>query len=1700
MRTIRYLDGLTNIYLSDSDLSQHALNELAQNLSQDALQVALNELSATEDAAASIDDDAAHFRPTALHCSGDGSTEKDNSSLRLLYSLKDDNDSGATSTRLSLSQYPLGESSLAANTTAAGQSTRSLSQYPLTDLSTGPTNKSSSLSADRECSSDMAMCRTRPGTVMERPETDGHNDQDEFAPPIIKPAQSGQHLTVKTTAAADLTRSTVFDNSIKFQHGMQSLNIGDSLLYTEKVPVTSSTPAVVTVRQSTQPSISEPTFLPLKSDTSHMLSKQEWSLSKVPVAEYVSADDRAKLLGSGHDLNKLVTGDNDGLEKSSNGDSRPSLDLPPRLSLEKTDETLQYADARPVQGTELMHTEDRIVSLEHISESRSNRSSGSLEQFTFDPSTDTSIWSSTRTSVDNNVVMAAVADRCGSAASYQSKTSGNMADNQQLATNSSHASVTADASWSQFQQAVLDMRGPSPKDVLRQLVPSAGNMPLINLTRENASLDLYSGKASGQKGFDSLASSTSSGVHQQSGTDSMLMYDGRDRMSHGSDGSDERQSVKSTGSSVDLAMTSSKLFTEENSSGGQRPSERGTKEFVGFQALVPTDLSNNTMEVSDRDSQVTSNQSSLHRLSTGSNQQDDIDLIPVKPTTAEKERFERDQAQWTSSFDHLLQPSSKPGDDKAALTTSSHRLEEQSSLAFIKSSHSSSGSQEFVREYAATFSNVLEMPSLSGSESSTLRTSSKESLLATLSNRPVDSQSTDHPKTQEIEQPKLTTAPMPSVPSDINSQPLFDIVRPINVLQQPLSSNYLPPTSGQQSLAVAAAAATEALDRCETLSDRVAQILANSDSPQSDSSKPMVHDYDAGSDVDSDVERITGEYRAILQGVSAKLTGSNADSVDNIWKMTDEAVKGVSETDIVIDVTPATNKQPGLTTTLYSSSGLPQMFVEPSSGSDTEDALDRDVKRILAKYGRHLSSDDEASQPPPLLPKGRLSPAGSAEDTDDTLSHRVQTLLLKSADLGSTQGTSVISHSLPAYMYDDPSHSMTLPVDLVSTTSSLDTLPTSEQQLLPARPPAAAGTVLSSITAISPANSNSHRSESKATSIDSLHRKVSEILTTSAHLDDSSPLSAESRTTSRASSVDYRALQHDLMELENNLETLKGDGDDKQFSSPSSYAQTSYVTPATSTVTSEYSTPKKYTWDHGADIGVNDEGLFICAQEMPRHLPKEPRRGPEVRRSPPKVYYSSIPLSPLLTHGVVPMNVALDILHGPENMDQSQGMLTAMNESRASKDTSGVMTRDSSMSKNDQSKAKSISGIMKSDCNMSNRESGILKRDSSLLKPGSSPSRKDSTVDQSEYSPARRQLDFERRRDGRTTTDASWSRRLSPPPHPSRHQDIVREHIYADENRDDYQHSSYRPSDVQQTEQPRHLTDSYSTRGVDDLSRPLATERNIPATRVLERKDEPYTEAPSTRGYQQSHSYTMEQYPMEQGSELDNYALDSAEDEEVHSLENGLGSDPPSSQTDSLVDRVSRLVNHDSLSKDAYLFSKDPNITDYADKPVSAINDTARVPTFGLTRLTTVDTPDDLHDSPVAVDSFNLTPITRHPFSAFGNMQNLFASQRDKASAAQFDESVELRSPVKKQLENVTYPHEDHLDDTPSESEPSLTLTTDQLIEKYTGRSPHQNSKVQVEEHSVLRHQPVETIKEPALQQKMETETPARDRLMDILR
>jgi len=861
--------------------------------------------------------------------------------------------------------------------------------------------------------------------------------------------------------------------------------------------------------------------------------------------------------------------------------------------------------------------------------------------------------------------------------------------------------------------------------------------------------------------------------------------------------------------------------------------------------------------------------------------------------------------------------------------------------------------------------------------------------------------------------------------------------------------------SKRSSLSIGATA--ESLNRRGSLSERVAQILADRSTPtvstpkQGGSQKSEV-DVDARSEVDSDVERITGEYKAILQGVSDKLA---AGETDNIQKMADDALKS-SKSDIVIETTTTTEvpvkpeeKQKPVKTITYQYMPQPLTTVDPSSGSDTEDALDKDVRRILAKYGRHLSSDEETDKPKPEFPKpqahvpseGRSSPAGSAYSTDDTLSHRVQNLLLKSADMGSTMSP-IVPANLPGYMYDDPARSMTLPMDLVSanTSSSEEHTEPTESTVEPHRSEAPEPR---EVIIEQPSRKMTHTSKDETSSVDTLHEKVSEILTNSGHFIASDSSLSSTRSPSRTSSVDYKLLQQDMMELESNLESItSADRKDEQRQ------QDIIITPSTSTVASEFSTPKKFAWDHSGDIAANEDGRFMCTQELSKVQSK---------KSPSKTYYSSLPLNPLLTDGTVPIDVALDIIHGPEHAPfRHHSEYASFHDS---KDLSGLEAAQHSPARRQ----------IKFDDVPEGQSSGQR----SMHNPPSELDFDQQDLDE-KYLTLPDSLDprnMRERRDPNRShlSDESYNRNQS--------QNTTLESHYLSRTLEDLSSSllDNEPEQKDSRSMDNARQDySLNTRSADEEVSSIqeASERQQgvqdesyieEAKRVWESSQRRNREAVDSYSRTDHTSYTERSsyFPAERARESQTYAPEMSREDRVAELP-PRGLEERNRLSDVLPKSVTShtYVSHDrSMSK--------------SDIPKSTPSHVSHDRSLNKTEPSMNKADSSYRDPLKQNESLTASPVRHQPFTILGQMQNLFTAHRDKASAAQFDESVELRSPLRQnyvgqnqndeKYDSAQVTRHTSSDRYPSVDQPQSTterlsterlsterLSTEQLIEKYT--------------------------------------------------
>ena len=357
---------------------------------------------------------------------------------------------------------------------------------------------------------------------------------------------------------------------------------------------------------------------------------------------------------------------------------------------------------------------------------------------------------------------------------------------------------------------------------------------------------------------------------------------------------------------------------------------------------------------------------------------------------------------------------------------------------------------------------------------------------------------------------------------------------------------------------------------------------------------------------DEDVERITGEYKSILKGVTEAVeTGQDINILRA--KLTSEERIPTGDHQMVKE------RSNGLSKDAQELLDYKDVHDVKNKGADSvvsDASLDEDVKRILAKYGRQLADGDQEEN-------GRQSPAGSAYETDDTLSHRVQKLLKKPEPRK-------VDVAQAEYQNYDPMKSLTLHSEV---TDSLcpGGLGSLQQRIDEAK---------YGDDRMSGKHSGGHRGVKGSHSVsDTLNERVRNILADDDEEDATSRQvsSIGSRSQSRSSSVDYRNLEKDLDEIQSNLESLKGDVSSSRRSSD---------------VSERSAELRRFIEQKG---GEDDETLkktrqVLEEQELTDY--KGQRLEPEGHGRSPPVHAAKLPLSPILTSGVIPMDVALDMIHG----------------------------------------------------------------------------------------------------------------------------------------------------------------------------------------------------------------------------------------------------------------------------------------------------------------------------------------------------------------------------------------------------------------------------------------------------------------------
>ena len=369
--------------------------------------------------------------------------------------------------------------------------------------------------------------------------------------------------------------------------------------------------------------------------------------------------------------------------------------------------------------------------------------------------------------------------------------------------------------------------------------------------------------------------------------------------------------------------------------------------------------------------------------------------------------------------------------------------------------------------------------------------------------------------------------------------------------------------------------------------------------------------------MDKDVERIANEYIAILKSGVQHGTANNDSISGNVGRQQDGGnqkyatertfsqysdssattyndlphISEIANTHTVVVVTENAN-------------GSVDGSTHGSSSSDTEDALDRDVRRILAKYGRTLS-DDEGVGGSKAGKKNWGLPIGTQSDSDDasSLSRRVHHLLNSGTE------TEITSSVQQLYLFDDPARSMSVPTGSSSSANS------------------AAASLKQVALVVQNGIRDGARTPSPQSvqSSDSLGQRIQTLLVGP----DSRALPLKhghaSSVSSQSSVIDYTNLERELDEIQSSLASItSADGLRSRHGSISSQVSENIKTGHTmANLASTYTFQK----DTDGDGYAVPTGQQVAA--------------PEARDNPQKFN-----VNPMLTSGLVPVDVALDIMHG----------------------------------------------------------------------------------------------------------------------------------------------------------------------------------------------------------------------------------------------------------------------------------------------------------------------------------------------------------------------------------------------------------------------------------------------------------------------
>ena len=224
-------------FSADSSQEQPSLDEVALNLSQGALQAAILDLSQHECDPTHLRRPGNDTEATQPESSKNSETINPNSLTQ-----KSFGDTSSFKTSNSSQYYSQGVSLISQTTSEFGDKfsrmSGDLSQHVSETVGSEYGTRSST---ESEGMLFMAQSEkdSRPATVIERPLTEGHNQMDNIT--SVPAAQA----VITVGNVHEYTQSSQFDHSIKYGHGQNPREtLGDTLLYTDKKPLVSSTPQV----------------------------------------------------------------------------------------------------------------------------------------------------------------------------------------------------------------------------------------------------------------------------------------------------------------------------------------------------------------------------------------------------------------------------------------------------------------------------------------------------------------------------------------------------------------------------------------------------------------------------------------------------------------------------------------------------------------------------------------------------------------------------------------------------------------------------------------------------------------------------------------------------------------------------------------------------------------------------------------------------------------------------------------------------------------------------------------------------------------------------------------------------------------------------------------------------------------------------------------------------------------------------------------------------------------------------------------------------------------------------------------------------------------------------------------------------------------------------------------------------------------